>query len=76
MTIATIREKLHEYINIADERKIEALYTMVEQDIVEKYDLWEDQEFLNEINNRLKKYESGTVVCSSWDEIKLKARSR
>lgn len=76
MTIATIKEKLHEYINMADDRKIEALYTMVEQDIVEKYDLWEDEEFLNEMNDRLKKYESGSVVCSSWDEVKLGARSR
>ncbi|HWZ35735.1 MAG TPA: hypothetical protein VNW51_06215 [Mucilaginibacter sp.] len=76
MTIAAIREKLHEYINIADDKKIQAMYTMLERDIVEKYDLWEDEEFLTEINDRIQKYESGSVVCSTWDEVKLKARSR
>ena len=30
MTTAAIREKLHEYINIADDKKVEAIYTMVE----------------------------------------------
>lgn len=76
MTIAAIREKLHEYINIADDKKIEAIYTIVESEIVEKYDLWEDEEFLDEINNRLKNFENGKVICSTWDEVKLKARAR
>ncbi|MDB5115085.1 MAG: hypothetical protein JWQ79_577 [Mucilaginibacter sp.] len=76
MTTAAIREKLHEYIDVADDRKIEAIYTMVEKEIVEKYDLWEDEDFLNEINHRLKNFESGNVVCSTWDEVKLKSRSK
>jgi hypothetical protein len=28
------------------------MYTIMEKEIVEKYDLWEDEEFLNEINDR------------------------
>jgi hypothetical protein len=76
MTTAAIREKLHEYINIADDRKIAAIYTMVENEIVEKYDLWADEDFLKEIDDRLKHFESGNVICSTWDEVKLKARSK
>ncbi len=33
MTIAAIREKLHEYINVAEDKKVKAIYTMVEDEI-------------------------------------------
>jgi len=33
MTTATIRKKLHDYINIADDKKVEAIYTIVEDDL-------------------------------------------
>ncbi len=36
MTIAAIREKLHDYINIADDKKVEAIYIMVEDELAEK----------------------------------------
>jgi len=72
MTTATIREKLHDYINIADDKKVEAIYTMVEDEIAEKFDHWQDQEFVNEMNRRIRDYESGNVKCSTWEEIKQK----
>lgn len=75
MTTAAIREKLHEYIDFADDRKVEAIYTIMENEITEKLDLWEDKEFLEEINNRVKDFESGNLKCSTWEEVKLKARS-
>ena len=76
MTTAAIREKLHEYINIADDKKVEAIYTMVEDEIAERLDIWENEEFLNELDHRLKDYESGNVKCSTWEEIKQKTKSR
>jgi putative addiction module component (TIGR02574 family) len=76
MTTAAIREKLHYYINIADDKKVEAIYTMVESEIMENLDLWEDEEFLAEIDRRLKDYETGTVKCSTWEEVKQKAKYR
>jgi hypothetical protein len=75
MTTATIREKLHNYINIADDKKVEAIYTIVESEIAERLDLWEDEEFLKEIKNRVDDFENGTVKGSTWDEVKLKAKN-
>jgi len=76
MTTAAIREKLHSYINIADDKKVEAIYTMVKNEIMENLDLWEDEEFLNEIDSRIKDFETGNVKCSTWEEVKEKAKSR
>jgi len=76
MTIATIRERLHEYIDFADDKKINAIYTIVEDEIVEELDLWEDKEFLQELNSRLEAYENGSVKGVPWEEVKRKAEIR
>lgn len=36
MSTETIRERLHEYIRYADDKKVNAIYTMVEDEITEK----------------------------------------
>lgn len=37
MESSLLRNKLHEYINIADDRKIEAIYTILEEEIEQHY---------------------------------------
>ncbi len=76
MTTAAIREKLHEYINIADDNQVKAVYSIFEDQIAEKYDQWEDKEFLNELNQRTKDFESGKVKGIAWEEIQQKAQNR
>jgi putative addiction module component (TIGR02574 family) len=72
MTTAAIREKLHDYINIADDKKVEAIYTMVEDEIAERLDLWEDEGFLDELDRRMEELESGKVKGITLDELKSK----
>jgi len=76
MTTQAIRERLHEYIDFADDKKINAIYTIVEDEIVEELDLWEDKEFLQELNSRLEAYENGSVKGVPWEEVKRKAEIR
>ena len=72
MTIAAIREKLHGYIDTADDKKVEAIYTIVENEIMENLDLWEDEEFLAELDRRTEELESGKVKGVSLEELKSK----
>jgi len=75
MTTTAIREKLHEMINTADDKQVESMYSIFEDQIAERYDHWEDEEFLKEIKSRLDDIESGNDQGLSWEEVKLKARA-
>lgn len=74
MAATAIRDKLYDYIRYADEKKVKAIYTMVEGEINEQINLWEDKDFLKEIDMRLNDYESGSVKTSTWKEVKQKAK--
>ncbi|WP_161662338.1 addiction module protein [Pedobacter sp. V48] len=47
---------------------------MVEEEINEQINLWEDKDFLKEIDMRLDEYESGKVKTSTWEVVKQKAK--
>ncbi len=51
MTTLAIRKSLQEYIRFADEKKIKALFTIVEDEIKQKRDFW-TTEFLKEMKKR------------------------
>jgi hypothetical protein len=72
MTTTVIREKLHDYIDGADDTKIKVLYSMMEIDFEEKVNSWEDEDFLDELDRRKAEFESGKVRGSTWEEIKAK----
>jgi len=73
MTTNQIRERLQEYIRFADDKKVEAIYTIVENEINEELDLWNDQAFLAELDKRLSDFENNRVESSSWDDVKAKS---
>ena len=72
MSTETIRERLSEYIRFADDKKVRAIYTMVEDELIEKLDLWNDKDFVNELDRRISELESGKVKGSTWEEVKAK----
>ncbi|MCA6379014.1 MAG: hypothetical protein IM574_13435 [Cytophagales bacterium] len=52
MNTTDIRQKLHHYIETAKDKKVKAMYTMVEDEIEETYDYWNDDEFVAELKRR------------------------
>jgi len=59
MTTAAIRERLYDYIRVADDKKIKAIYALVEDQIAPKSHWSEDEEFVDELNDRVTRYEAG-----------------
>ena len=75
MTTTAIREKLVSYLRIADEKKVKAIYTMVEDDINTEANDW-DEAFAKEMQQRSKSFSSGTTKTYSWEEAKRTATQR
>ncbi|HXB40911.1 MAG TPA: hypothetical protein VNZ49_10245 [Bacteroidia bacterium] len=72
MTALAIRQRLFEYIRFADEKKIKAIYTIVEEEIKEKHNIW-TREFETEMGRRARDLENGKVSPRSWEEVQKKA---
>lgn len=70
MDTPKIRERLHEYIRYADDKKVQAMYTMVENELTDLLNLWGDENFITELDNRLADYETGKITGKNWEEIK------
>ena len=72
MTSTTLRRKLKDYIEVADEKKIKAIYTMVEEDINASYEWWKDKQLIAELDKRSSDIKTGKVKAISWDDAKKK----
>jgi hypothetical protein len=69
MSTLEIRQKLFDYIRVADDKKVKAIYTMIESDIDQKVEIWTD-EFVEELNKRTQDLESGKSKGRTWEEVK------
>jgi hypothetical protein len=61
MESSEIRKKLHHYIDTAYEKKVKAIFTIVEEEIEETSDHWNDEGFLNELKEQEDKYPKGEL---------------
>lgn len=65
MESAGLREKLHKYIDLAEEKKIEEIYTMLEHEIISYSYNPSDIEMFHE---RRRQYLEGETVSYTVDE--------
>lgn len=74
MNTATIRQKLHQYLESAEENKIKAIYTMLEAELnaQESFILSEAQIALLEKERTL--HLQGKSKSYNWDEVKRKIK--
>ncbi len=52
MTTTAIRARLYDYIRVADDKKVKAIYELLEDQIVSKCHWSEDKEFVAELEER------------------------
>jgi len=70
MTTAAIRERLTDYIRVADDKKVKAMYALLEDQIVPKSYWSEDEEFVAELDERVRRYEAGIDPGFSVEEAR------
>lgn len=66
MSSAQIRQRLHDYIDIAEDKKLKAIYTLLQDDIDDGYQLTEEQKA--ELDRRLHDHQNGIGRTYTWDE--------
>ena len=76
MTITAIREKLQDYIKTADDKKIKAIFTLVENDMQKEVEWWENEEFVAELNERVDNCINGIEKGYTIDEIDTEIENR
>lgn len=72
MTTTAIRKKLADYLKIADDKKVKAIYTMVEDEITTGENNW-DANFIKELNRRSRQFKNDSAKTYSWEETKKAA---
>ena len=83
MTTSAIREKLYEYIRVADDKKLKAIYTILENEIEEETEWWKNNSFIDELDKEYEAWKKGDVkgytleeVEASIQELKAKRKSK
>ena len=72
MTTTVIRKKLADYLKVADDKKVKAIYTMVQDEISTGENDW-DENFIRELQSRSRSFKNGTAKTYSWEETKRAA---
>ncbi|MFT4092244.1 MAG: hypothetical protein QM640_01300 [Niabella sp.] len=75
MSAATIKEQLHNYLEIADDKKLKAIYVMVEDEIKETTAAYSD-EFKAELDKRVNHYLKGGKMVTPAEMNKRLQRIR
>jgi putative addiction module component (TIGR02574 family) len=75
MNTTAIRQKLYDYIRVAEDKKVKAIYTMVEEEINEAYDWSSDPAFIAELDKRSAEYKSGKVKGVPWEEVRKEVQA-
>lgn len=75
MTLSTVKGKLHEYIDNADEKKIQAIFTLVENEIEDRSGLY-DEATLETFRKTSRDYASGAIEGYTIEESMSRIREQ
>ena len=77
MSNTAIRNKLYDYIRVADDKKLSAIYNLLENEIEQTNEWWKDKKFTNELDRRYQVMENGSdkgVTVKELEQSIIKLR--
>jgi len=74
MTNAAIRQQLHQYIDVTDDKKVEALYILLQQDIESQYTYTTEE--INMLHERAEEYLKGESKTYTVEESHNRIRQQ
>ena len=75
MTSTAIRKKVHQYVDDAEDKVLEAMYSMLKIYVDDGGESLMSREQKSEIDKRSKLYRQGKLKTSTWEEVKKRTRS-
>jgi len=76
MNTDVIRDRLYDYIRVADDKKIKAIYMMLEDDIAEETEWWNNPKLVAELEKEYEAWDAGKDKGYSLADIKTEIASR
>ena len=76
MNTDAIRDRLYDYIKVADDKKIKAIYMMLEDDITEETEWWNNPKLVAELEKEYEAWDAGKDKGYSLADIKTEIASR
>ena len=70
MDTLTIRQKLHDIIDSADDKKVEEIFIKVIDGTNQPYEWWNDEELIAELDRRSVDLKTGKDKGIPWEEVK------
>ena len=69
-TATSLRDKLYDYICVADDKKLYAIYSLLENEIEETNGWWKNKKFTAEIDSRFQALETGADKGFTVEQLK------
>ena len=69
MSNAAIRNKLYDYIRVADDKKLNAIYNLLENEIEQTNEWWKDKQITQELESRYQALENGSDKGVSVEQL-------
>jgi len=60
---------LYNYLKLADDKKVKAIYTILENDIIEQMEWWNDDSLLEDLEKEYAAWENGNSKAYTLEEI-------
>jgi len=76
MNSSSIRDKLYDYIRVADDKKIKAIYMMLEDDIAEEAEWWNNPAFISALEKEYESWDAGKDKGYTLADIKAEIAKR
>ncbi len=61
---------MYDFIRVADDKKLNAIYNLLENEIEQTAEWWKDKGFVDELDHRNKALENGTEKGFTSEELK------